>query len=243
MKNPSIERSVIYTVYPTSFYDSNGDGIGDLNGIAEKLEYIRQFADLVWINPIYRSPFRDGGYDVSDYYAVDERFGTMDDLRCLLARAEALGMKILLDLVAGHTSCEHKWFQESKKKEKNAYSDYYIWTDDVFAVSPYPLIRGDGERNGGYMTNFFYTQPALNFGFSRKKYPWQMQWDDERLEPLHEEVLNIMRFYLGMRGSGALHRQGRSFQQLQRESLEKAVRRNQKGISGCYIRLRMGSAL
>ena len=202
MKNPSIERSVIYTVYPTSFYDSNGDGIGDLNGIAEKLEYIRQFADLVWINPIYRSPFRDGGYDVSDYYAVDERFGTMDDLRRLLARAEALGMKILLDLVAGHTSCEHKWFQESKKKEKNAYSDYYIWTDDVFAVSPYPLIRGDGERNGGYMTNFFYPQPALNFGFSRKKYPWQMQWDDERLEPLHEEVLNIMRFYLGMGVAG-----------------------------------------
>ena len=118
MKNPSIERSVIYTVYPTSFYDSNGDGIGDLNGIAEKLEYIRQFADLVWINPIYRSPFRDGGYDVSDYYAVDERFGTMDDLRCLLARAEALGMKILLDLVAGHTSCSTNGFRKARRRRR-----------------------------------------------------------------------------------------------------------------------------
>lgn len=202
MKNEDIKNSVIYNVYPTSFYDSNGDGIGDLKGITEKLPYIKQFADVVWINPVFKSPFRDGGYDISDYYAIDGRFGTADDLKNLFKEADKLGLKVLLDLVVGHTSCDHEWFKESKKKEKNKYSDYYIWTDDVFAVCPYPIIRGDGERNGGYMTNFFYTQPALNFGFAEKKYPWQMRWDDARLTPVHDEVLNIMRYYLDMGAAG-----------------------------------------
>lgn len=200
MKN--LKNSIIYNVYPTSFYDSNGDGIGDLNGITEKLPYIKQFADIVWINPFFTSPFCDGGYDVEDYLSVDSRIGALSDLEKLLVRAKELELKVLLDLVIGHTSEKHKWFTESKRQEKNKYSDYYIWTDDVFAECPYPLMRGGGDRNGGYMTNFFYVQPSLNFGFSQKNYDWQKKYDDASLVPLHNEFLEIMRFYLKMGVSG-----------------------------------------
>ena len=153
--NTNINNSIIYNVYPTSFYDSNGDGIGDLKGITEKLEYIRQFADIVWINPVFKSPFRDGGYDVADYYAVDERFGTLEDVEELTAKAHALGMKILFDLVVGHTSDEHPWFQASQKHERNEYSDYYIWSEDVWAECEYKNISGNSERDGNYLINFF----------------------------------------------------------------------------------------
>ena len=130
--NKEICNSIIYNVYPTSFYDSNGDGIGDLQGIIEKLDYIKQFADIVWVNPVFKSPFRDGGYDVADYFAIDEKFGTMEDVKRLTDKAHALGLKVLFDLVVGHTSDQHPWFIQSQKYEKNEYSDRYIWMDDVF---------------------------------------------------------------------------------------------------------------
>lgn len=200
--NQTIKNSIIYNVYPTSFYDSNGDGIGDLNGITEKLPYIRQFADIVWINPIFKSPFRDGGYDVEDYYAIDERFGTMEDLKELLREAHKIGLKVLLDLVVGHTSDQHKWFQESQKHERNEYSDYYVWNDDVFGACSYKYMSGNSERNGNYLINFFCFQPSLNFGFSEKKYDWQHHYQDQVCLNIHDEVIQIIKYYLAMGVNG-----------------------------------------
>lgn len=196
--NTEIANSIIYNVYPTSFYDSNGDGIGDLKGITEKLGYIKQFADIIWINPVYQSPFQDGGYDISDYYAIDEKFGTMDDVKTLTEKAHSLGLKILFDLVVGHTSDKHEWFLQSQKDERNEYSDYYIWTDEVFAPCPYKHMTGLSERNGNYLINFFCFQPALNFGFSQKKYAWQNLYTDEACQKVHNEVIKICKYYLAL---------------------------------------------
>jgi maltose alpha-D-glucosyltransferase/alpha-amylase len=198
MKNRSLRNSIIYNVYPVSFLDSNGDGVGDLNGIIEKLPYIAEFADIVWINPIFKSPFRDGGHDVEDYYAIDPKFGTFDDLKRLLELAKKLNLKILLDLVVGHTSDTHRWFLKSREPERNEYSDYYIWCDDVFAECPYRSISGNADRNGNYLINFFCFQPSLNWGFAEKKYEWQHLYTDTVCEKIHEEVIGIIKFYLRM---------------------------------------------
>lgn len=202
MKRDYLNKSVLYNVYPTSFYDSNGDGIGDIKGITEKLEYIKQFANIIWINPIFLSDFGDGGYDVIDYKKIDPRFGTIEDLKELFKKAKELDLKVLLDLVIGHTSHNHEWFKQSQKAERNKYSDYYVWTTAIFDECPYEVMRGNSERNGAYMTNFFWFQPSLNFGFAEKKYAWQFRYDDERLLPLHNEFLDIMRFYLDMGADG-----------------------------------------
>lgn len=196
--NTKIKNSIIYNVYPTSFYDSNGDGIGDLKGITQKLPYIKQFADIVWINPIYKSPFRDGGYDIEDYYAIDEKFGTMEDLRDLIQEAHGQGLKVLLDLVVGHTSDQHKWFQESRKTERNEFWDYYVWSDDVFAECPYKHMTGNSERDGNYLINFFCFQPALNFGFAEKQWSWQNHYTDEACQKIHRIVIDIIKYYLAM---------------------------------------------
>lgn len=194
--NKKISNSIIYNVYPTSFYDSNGDGIGDLKGIKDKLEYIKQFADIVWVNPVYKSPFRDGGYDVQDYYQIDEKFGTMQDVVALTEKAHALGMKVLFDLVVGHTSDQHKWFLESQKHERNEFSDYYVWDDDVFAGTPYKHMTGNCERNGNYLINFFCFQPSLNFGFAKKTRAWQNLYTDDICCKIHQEVIDIIKFYM-----------------------------------------------
>ena len=209
--NKWLKDSVFYQVYPTSFYDSNGDGIGDLQGIIQKLDYIKDLgANAIWLNPFYDSPFFDGGYDVSDYYSVHKMFGTMADFEQLIAKAKELGIRVIIDLVIGHTSNQHPWFIESGKDEKNKYSDWYIWTDSNFNkyTSGQGSIHGLYPRDGGYVINYYACQPALNFGFNTppreidKSNPydlgeaWQMHYKDERLKPLREELLKIMRFWL-----------------------------------------------
>ena len=122
------KESVVYQVYPRSFCDSNGDGIGDLNGITSKLDYLKELGiDVIWLSPVYQSPNDDGGYDISDYQAIMDEFGTMEDFDRLLAAAHERGIKIVMDLVVNHSSDEHKWFIESRKSVDNPYRDYYIW--------------------------------------------------------------------------------------------------------------------
>ena len=119
---------VIYQIYPRSFQDSNGDGIGDLPGITQRLDHIAALgADGIWISPFFKSPMKDFGYDVSDYCDVDPMFGTLDDFRALVARAHALGLKVMIDQVLSHTSDQHPWFVESRRSQDNAKADWYVW--------------------------------------------------------------------------------------------------------------------
>lgn len=128
MKKAWWKEAVVYQIYPRSFMDSNGDGIGDLNGITEKLDYLKKLGiDVIWLSPVYQSPNDDNGYDISDYQAIMTEFGTMEDYDRMLARAHELGIKIMMDLVVNHTSDEHAWFVESRKSVDNPYRDFYIW--------------------------------------------------------------------------------------------------------------------
>ena len=131
------QSSVVYQIYPRSFQDSNGDGVGDIPGITRRLPYIAELgADVIWLSPIYASPNDDNGYDISDYRAIMPEFGTMKDFDEMLSRAHELGLKIVMDLVVNHSSDEHRWFRESRKSRDNPYRDYYIWRD------PRPGMKG-----------------------------------------------------------------------------------------------------
>ena len=131
------KESVVYQIYPRSFNDSNGDGIGDLNGITEKLDYLKNLGiDVIWLSSVYQSPNDDNGYDISDYQAIMKEFGTMEDFDCMLAAAHERGIKIVMDLVVNHTSDEHAWFMESRKSKDNPYRDYYIWREGKDGKEP-----------------------------------------------------------------------------------------------------------
>ena len=124
------QRSVVYQIYPRSFQDSNGDGIGDIPGITSRLEYIKELgADVIWLSPVYQSPNDDNGYDISDYRAIMTEFGTMADFDAMLEKAHSLGLKIVMDLVVNHTSDEHAWFMDSRSSKDSPYRDYYIWKE------------------------------------------------------------------------------------------------------------------
>lgn len=128
MKKEWWKEAVVYQIYPRSFMDANGDGIGDINGITQRLEYLQELGiDVIWLSPVYQSPNDDNGYDISDYQAIMEEFGTMEDFDRMLAKAHELGIKIMMDLVVNHTSDEHAWFVESRKSVDNPYRDFYIW--------------------------------------------------------------------------------------------------------------------
>ncbi len=196
-----LKDAVFYEIYPQTFYDSNGDGIGDIKGIEQKLDYVKDLGcNAIWLNPIYDSPFMDAGYDVRNYYQVAERYGTNDDLKHLFETAHSKGIKILLDLVPGHTSDQNKWFLQSKKAGKNEYSNRYIWTDSVWEAPPqYKFICGVTPRDGNYLVNFFSSQPALNYGFNNISHPnWQLPPSDPSCQATVEELKNIMRFWLNM---------------------------------------------
>lgn len=203
-----LSDAVFYQIYPQSFYDSNSDGIGDLQGIIKKLDYLSWLGiNTLWINPCFESPFRDGGYDISDYYKIAERYGTNSDLEKLVDEAKDRGIRVCLDLVPGHTSIDHPWFKKSALHERNEYSERYIWTDEVWSTLQkieYPFINGFGERNGKFLTNFFWSQPALNYGFASldESHKWQLPTDHPHVLALHDEIMNIMKFWLDMGVSG-----------------------------------------
>ncbi|SER94188.1 Alpha amylase, catalytic domain [Gracilibacillus ureilyticus] len=147
-------KSVIYQIYPRSFNDSNGDGIGDIKGIIQKLDYIKKLGiDVIWLSPVYESPNVDNGYDISDYHSILSEYGTMDDMNKLLLESRERGMKIIMDLVVNHTSDQHPWFIEAKKSKDNPYRDYYIWRDPVNGHEPNELNSNFGGSAWEYDEN------------------------------------------------------------------------------------------
>lgn len=195
-----LNAAVFYEIYPQSFNDTNADGIGDFNGIIEKLDYIKELGcSAIWINPCFKSPFGDAGYDVSDYFTAAPRYGTNEELKRLFEEAHSRGMHVLLDLVPGHTSVEHKWFRESMKAEKNEFTDRYVWTDSIWE-EPQGMgsLRGISDRDGSCAVNFFSHQPALNYGYYKPEKPWQQSVDDEGPKATLEAMMDVMRFWLRM---------------------------------------------
>ena len=190
MKPAWLKNAVIYQIYPQSFQDSNADGIGDINGIIQRLDYIKSIGiNTIWLNPCFDSPFADAGYDVRDFLKVAPRYGSNDDLVKLFRTAKSKGLKVILDLVAGHTSVEHQWFIESAKPEKNEYSDIYIWMNRDFD----PAV-GPTEKN--YIHNFFPCQPALNFGYAQVDEPWQDSVDAPGPQKNIQMLKDVMAFWM-----------------------------------------------
>ncbi|VXC61678.1 alpha-glucosidase [Massilia sp. 9I] len=167
------KEAIIYQVYPRSFLDTNGDGVGDLPGITEKLDYIARLGvDIVWLSPFFKSPMKDFGYDIADYCDVDPLFGTLADFDKLVAKAHSLGLKIMIDQVMSHTADTHPWFVESRKSRDNPKSDWYVWADPLpdgnppnnwLSVFGGPAWQWDTRRKQYYMHNFLTSQPQLNF--------------------------------------------------------------------------------
>ncbi len=183
------KEAVIYQIYPRSFMDSNGDGIGDLKGITSRLDYLKYLGvDVIWLSPVYQSPNDDNGYDISDYRDIMDEFGTMEDFDEMLAQAHKRGIRIVMDLVVNHTSDEHKWFMESRKSKDNPYRDYYIWREgkeDGSAPNNWgacfggPAWEHDDETDMYYLHLFSKKQPDLN-------------WENPKVR---EEVFNMMTWW------------------------------------------------
>ncbi len=190
------QKCVVYQIYPRSFQDSNGDGIGDLKGITKRLPYIAELgADVIWLSPIYASPNDDNGYDISDYQAIMPEFGTMEDFDEMLAKAHELGLKIVMDLVVNHTSDEHNWFKESRKSKDNPYRDYYIWRD------PKPGMKGGepgaepnnwGSCFGGSVWVYDETTGQYFLHLFSKRQP-DLNWDNPKVR---DEVFSMMTWWL-----------------------------------------------
>lgn len=183
------QKAVVYQIYPRSFQDSNGDGIGDIRGIIERLDYLEKLGiNAIWLSPVYQSPNDDNGYDISDYEAIHPEFGTMEDMNELIAEAQKRSIRIVMDLVVNHTSDEHHWFQEAKKGKDSPYRDYYIWRDPVKGKEPNDLksiFSGsawtyDKTSNQYYMHLFSEKQPDLN-------------WENEKMR---QDIYNMMNFWL-----------------------------------------------
>ncbi|MDR2481876.1 MAG: hypothetical protein LBD07_06295 [Spirochaetaceae bacterium] len=193
-----LSDAVFYEIYPQSFFDANNDGIGDFEGIIQKLDYIKDIGcNALWINPCFDSPFKDAGYDVRDYKKTADRYGTNEDLKRLFNEAHKRSIRVVLDLVPGHTSEDHPWFVESAKAHPAQYKDRYIWTDHCF-TRPEGLgfIGGEHERAAVYITNFYKCQPALNFGFLKPTEKWQLPVDHKDCLETREAMKDVMRFWL-----------------------------------------------
>lgn len=199
------DSAVFYQIYPQTFYDSDGDGIGDLQGIITKLDYVKSLGvSAIWLNPFYDSPFRDAGYDVSDFYRVAPRYGTNDDAKMLFDEVHKRGMHILIDYVPSYTSIDHPWFKASCDPKPNKYTNWYVWTGSTWfpGMDKYraSFIQGYCERDGMFMNNFFWHQPALNYGYARPdpQQPWQLPVDHPDVMAMKEEMRNVMRYWLDM---------------------------------------------
>ena len=198
------KESVVYQIYPRSFCDSNGDGIGDLKGITEKLDYLKELGiNVIWLSPVYQSPNDDNGYDISDYEAIMTEFGTMADFDEMLNKAHSLGIKIVMDLVVNHTSDEHKWFVESRSSKDNPKRDYYIWKDgkggkepnnwgSAFSGSAWQLDETTGQY---YLHLFSKKQPDLNWENDKVReevYSMMTRWFDKGIDGFRMDVISLI---------------------------------------------------
>jgi alpha-glucosidase len=210
------QGAVIYQIYPRSFADSNGDGIGDLPGIIDKLDYVAALGvDALWISPFFKSPMRDFGYDVSDHCAVDPIFGTLEDFDALLAKAHALGLKVVVDQVYSHTSDQHPWFEASRCARTGDYADWYVWADakpdgtppnNWQSVFGGPAWTWDGRRRQYYLHNFLSTQPDLDV--HNKKVVAALHaiarfWFDRGVDGLRLDAANFFMHDKGLRDNPA----------------------------------------
>lgn len=187
------KEAVVYQIYPRSFMDSNGDGIGDLNGITSRLDYLKELGiDVIWLSPVYKSPNDDNGYDISDYQAIMDEFGTMEDFDKMIAGIHERGMRLVMDLVVNHTSDEHPWFLESRKNKENEYRDYYIWREGKDGKEPNnwgsyfsgSAWKHDEATDMYYLHLFSKKQPDLN-------------WENPKVR---EEVFSMMNWWCGEKG-------------------------------------------
>lgn len=213
-----LRDGVIYQVYPSSYKDSDGNGIGDIRGVISELDYIESLGvRAIWFNPLFVSGWIDGGYDVIDFYRVDPRFGTNNDMVELIEKAHAKGIKVMLDLVAGHTSDKHPWFIQSSQDTNLQYSDYYIWSDrlpdakaerDLETMLKDPnymqntigkWMKSEYPRNKFYMKNFYACQPSLNYGYANPdpSRPWEQGVDAPGPRAVRQELKDIIAFWYG----------------------------------------------
>ncbi len=199
------KEAVIYQIYPRSFMDSNGDGIGDLKGITSRLDYLKYLGvDVIWLSPVYQSPNDDNGYDISDYRDIMDEFGTMEDFDEMLAQAHKRGIRIVMDLVVNHTSDEHKWFMESRKSKDNPYRDYYIWREgkeDGSAPNNWgacfggPAWEHDDETDMYYLHLFSKKQPDLNWENPKVReevFDMMTWWCDKGIDGFRMDVISMI---------------------------------------------------
>jgi Glycosidases len=198
------QKAVVYQVYPRSFQDSDGDGIGDIGGLTQRLPYIKKLgADVIWLNPIYQSPDKDNGYDISDYRTIQPVFGTMAQYDEMLKTAHGLGLKIMMDLVVNHTSDQHQWFVESRKSKDNAYRDYYFWRDGKNGKAPNnwgsyfsgSAWQFDPQTEQYYLHLFVKGQPDLNWENPKvRNEVWAIMkfWLDKGVDGFRMDVINLI---------------------------------------------------
>lgn len=204
MKKAWWKEAVVYQIYPRSFCDSNGDGIGDLNGITSKLDYLKELGiDVIWLSPVYKSPNDDNGYDISDYEDIMTEFGTMDDFDKMLAAAHERGIKIVMDLVVNHTSDEHPWFVESRSSKDNEKRDYYIWKEGKDGKEPTnwgsafsgPAWKYDEKTDMYYLHLFSVKQPDLNWGnpkVRKEVFDMMTRWCEKGIDGFRMDVISLI---------------------------------------------------
>lgn len=213
-----VNKAVFYQIYPSSFKDSNGDGVGDIQGIIDKLDYIKSIGvNTLWFNPMFSSEFKDGGYDITDFYSIDKRFGTNSDFKRLVEEAHKRGLRVCLDLVAGHTSDQNAWFIESKKGADLRYSDYYIWPDRIpddvkgktkdqisGLIGEDSFVKSDTVRAPYYIKNYYDAQPALNYGYAHPNpaHAWEQPIDAPGPMAVRREIKNIIAFWMDKGADG-----------------------------------------
>ena len=198
------KKAVIYQIYPKSFNDTTGNGTGDIKGIIEKLDYLKQLGvEVLWLTPIYKSPQRDNGYDISDYYSIQEEYGTMEDFDCLLAEAHKRGLKIIMDIVINHTSTEHEWFKQARSSKDNPYRDFYIWKDGKNGQAPTnweskfggSAWEYDENTDQYYLHLFDVTQADLNWENEKVRaalYEMMHFWLKKGVDGFRLDVINLI---------------------------------------------------